>query len=431
MKALSHRKQQKGAVLILVTVALFTLLGFTALALDGGYLLLNKTRLQDVVDISALSGAKTLSSPDLEDSTHDKAIDAVYNTVRAILDGDGFGNVLVDRDTLEESVVVEFSDQPVPFVVTSNASAKYIRVRMESVPVTQFFSKMFSDIWQVRVSAVAGPVYPTKSGKICDVIPLLMCASNPEDANFGYKMTEVEGDDKQQGDVVLIKSPAPGSPNMGPGNFQAISLDPNGNSNYRDDLAAGRCIEIDHEYGLDTNAGGNTGTTRQGINTRFGIYNSGPYNQNDGYYSDCTLSNKPFLNYDTSAMAGGAAAILSEGDLNNIQLYSEYVQGDANTEANKGYAGNGQCIPGRRIVKIPVASCSSSGGSHTVTIIGVAGVFLNQHVALPGSGGQGNNQYVIGEFIKKYGVDGTGYQDEEGGGAFRLVLFKDSDSGDS
>jgi Flp pilus assembly protein TadG len=126
-------------VLILVTVALFTLLGFTALALDGGYLILNKNRLQDAVDSAALSGAKTLSLTDKDDSAHDHARDAVEDTLRAILTGPGFERINVDLENLFSSVSVEFSNDPVPFVATNNSSARFIRVSMERVPVNQFF----------------------------------------------------------------------------------------------------------------------------------------------------------------------------------------------------------------------------------------------------------------------------------------------------
>ena len=54
-------ERQQGAVAILLTVAMVALLAMAGLALDGGHLLLNKTRLQNAVDAAALSGAKTLS----------------------------------------------------------------------------------------------------------------------------------------------------------------------------------------------------------------------------------------------------------------------------------------------------------------------------------------------------------------------------------
>src|SRR3990167_7694831 len=53
-------KRQGGAVIVLVAVAMAAMLLMAALALDGGHMLVNKTRLQNSVDAAALSGAKTL-----------------------------------------------------------------------------------------------------------------------------------------------------------------------------------------------------------------------------------------------------------------------------------------------------------------------------------------------------------------------------------
>ncbi|BBN56859.1 hypothetical protein TRE132_49840 [Pseudomonas chlororaphis subsp. aurantiaca] len=54
-------RQQRGAMLVLVVIALAAMLLMGALALDGGHMLVNKSRLQNAVDAAALSGAKTLS----------------------------------------------------------------------------------------------------------------------------------------------------------------------------------------------------------------------------------------------------------------------------------------------------------------------------------------------------------------------------------
>ena len=53
-------QRQRGAVIVLVVIALAAMLLMAALALDGGHMLVNKTRLQNAVDAAALSGAKTL-----------------------------------------------------------------------------------------------------------------------------------------------------------------------------------------------------------------------------------------------------------------------------------------------------------------------------------------------------------------------------------
>lgn len=49
-----------GSVMVLVTVALIVLVGFGALAVDGGSLYLTKSKLQNTVDAAALAGAQDL-----------------------------------------------------------------------------------------------------------------------------------------------------------------------------------------------------------------------------------------------------------------------------------------------------------------------------------------------------------------------------------
>ena len=57
----STPRRQEGSVSVLMVIALAAMDMMAALALDGGHMMLNKTRLQNAVDAAALSGAKTLS----------------------------------------------------------------------------------------------------------------------------------------------------------------------------------------------------------------------------------------------------------------------------------------------------------------------------------------------------------------------------------
>lgn len=436
MKALPTPRKQKGAVLILVTVALFTLLGFAALALDGGYLLLNKSRLQDAVDAAALSGAKTLSSDEETVSTHANATSAALDTLRLILSKDGYGFMNVDSSELAAAVVVEFSDSPVPFQPTNNPDAEYIRVRMESVPVTQFLSQIATNIWQVRVSALAGPS-GSSPGEICDVIPLLMCAGSGD--NFGYKPADLKSSDPadHDGDIIVIKSPAPGSSEMGPGNFKAIRIGgSSGADDFREGLAGGHCIEIGEEFDFEvdtTEPGNNHGPTKQGINTRFDIYKgklkdpkSPPPGGDGDYYSDSVLSNLKVVDFSSTALNDGQSVKLTSQQLVDdkgrqiVQRYKDYVKKDLGF----GYkAPSGYSIDGRRLVKVPVANCSDEGGVSSVETVGIACMFLNQE-----ADGNGNDMYLAAEFVSECPSSGAG---GGGGNAPKLVLYNDSDSGDS
>ncbi|WMC11891.1 Tad domain-containing protein [Oceanimonas pelagia] len=484
MKALPHPNKQKGAVLVLVTVALFVLLGFTALALDGGYLILNKNRLQDAVDAAALSGGKTLSLTDEDKNTQAEAEKAVRETLKAIFQGEGFQKMNVDTTKLAETVAVEFSLKPVPFDPIDDPTAKYLRVRMETVPVTQFFSQLMVDVWQVRASAVVGSLAPEKGTEICDVVPLLMLVDQNDvgTEGYGYKMASAE----EPGDIMVIKSPAAGEPNMAPGHFQALRLgEQKGADAYREGLASGYCISLDEDYEVDeckegdsnctltvTNGeqGNMAGPTRQGLNTRFNIYNPGKFKKplvapddpnasESDFYSDCTLSKSGVLDFKDNNLVGYLEVLLNDGSttkdemlsllsekkedsslkanevkaiddyikaINGMQLYSDYK--NPLSERNKKYEVKGNdhgCLDSRRIVKVPVA-VGGEGVGKNIPVIGVACIFLNQQVT-----GNGLSQYIVGELIPECGADGDGTDDDSGFSQPRLVLYNDTGSEDS
>ncbi|WP_417607571.1 pilus assembly protein TadG-related protein [Oceanimonas baumannii] len=442
MKALPNQRKQKGAVLILVTVALFVLFGFTALALDGGYLILNKTRVQDAVDSAALSGAKTLSLPDY--NTHADAIDAVEATLAQILGGEGFEQVDIDVEALSETVEVEFSLEPVPFTPSENEDARYIRVSLSSVPVRQFFSQLLVDVWQVRASAVAGASATIKDP--CQIIPLMMCVNDenppspdaiPEDYNYGFNPS----DETSRGDVVMIKSPSNSTP-VGPGNFLAVDLDgANGAAGYGDGLAGAlndaSCISPGES--ITTKTGNMSGPTEHNFNTRFGDYSgemgkyepSSPYDGSDAYYADCSVPqldpNVVELTEDDFVTTGGSTILPPTSDkYSQLQSYEDYI----NDPSTSKMPTTAYCLPKRRMVKVPIGDCSNpidkGNGKHEVASLGTMCMYLSQRV----TDGPGNEKYIVAEFVKNCTAEGSGYTNLENG-PDRLVLYKNSGSGDS
>ncbi|WP_417614959.1 pilus assembly protein TadG-related protein [Oceanisphaera sp.] len=466
MKALSHRKQQKGAVLVLVTISLFVLLAFTALALDGGYLLLNKNRVQDAVDSAALSGAKTLNLIDKAASTHDKARDAVEDTLRAILTGPGFKQVNVDLNNLATQLDVEFSIDPVPFSPTTDSSAKAIRVRLNTVPVDQFLSQLLVDTWQVRASAVAATAADKTKEQI---IPLLMCAEKTnmnsiESGDFGFNTTKRDGSGNP-GDIIVIKRAAQGDNPVGPGNFLGLDFkcydndpdanctsDPNGGggSLYKDALSGKLFVNSQVSAGdtITTLPGNKVGPTEGGLNTRFNIYDddmkknkpTGDVGSGDpAYYPDCKL---PSHLVDNDNKTNGV--VFDKSDFTSISedgsgslILSDSNDKYASLEKYKDYAGKSKnsydfCDDERRVVKVPVADCSNSlnkkpcTGNCNFEVLGISCLFLNQEVTTH-NGAKGKTQYVVAEKIQ-CGPNNSGLY---GGGSERIVLFDDTDSGDS
>ncbi|GAA3722580.1 pilus assembly protein [Oceanisphaera sediminis] len=445
MKALSHRKQQKGAVLVLVTIALFTLLGFTALALDGGYLLLNKTRVQDAVDSAALSGAKTLTKKPADGNTHDDARDAVLNTLQTVFAGDGFSQVNIDTNNLAAAVTVQFSEEVVPFISTTDEAARFIRVRLDTVPVTQFFSQLLVDSWQVSSSAVAGPEVGsnTEDNK---VIPLLLCAKDPDDiegdGSFGFN----ESTETEQGDVIVIKTNHHKKAPVGGGNFLGLALEGTGANVFRNALAGDLTDKSIVVVGQDvTTEPGNMTGPALGLNTRLNEFNSplsAPDEQptmagSEAFYPDCKQPAPDSLTFDNEdfgfgdpGLPGSGNVSLQDGDADgdginekeHLQSYPEYFSGTDTVDINSST--DGKCIDDRRIVKVPVGNCDPGcNGRCDIPVVGVACMFLNQKVT-----GNGSSQYIVAEKIAGCGLGGS---NPGASNSFKLVLYKDSNNGDS
>ncbi|WP_375057910.1 pilus assembly protein TadG-related protein [Zobellella sp. DQSA1] len=440
MKALSHRKQQKGAVLILVTVALFVLLAFTALALDGGYLLLNKTRVQDAVDSAALSGAKTLD----DGGSHADAEQAVYDTLSTIFTGEGFSAVNVDIDNLADAVTIEFSTTVYPGFTDApgDPDARYIRVILDTVPVTQFLSQIVLDVWQVGASAVAGASPPIENP--CQLIPLLMCAGDLENKNSpDYTFGFTPSDENDRGDILVIKAPNHNATSaVGPGNFLALDFgDVGGGANeFRDGLAGnihdGQCSTLLEDGELRTKTGNMVGPTETGLNTRFGEYSGNmrepldaPTNGGaDAYYADCAVPNYAastgleLVNFNGTEFDNpdGTSSVLPEdsGLVSKLQGYNDYFNNVHSTSPTTQH-----CLPKRRQVSVPVADCTGHNpGSTNLELIGFACMFLSQKV----TGSTGTTQFIVAEFVKNCTSEGGGFSDSTSG-LDRLVLYKDPD----
>ncbi|GAA3532910.1 pilus assembly protein TadG-related protein [Zobellella aerophila] len=427
-RTLSHPRQS-GAVLVLVTVALFVLLAFTALALDGGYLVLNKTRVQDAVDSAALSGAKTLSGTAAQGNSHDDARTAVYDTLQAVFTGDGFSQVNIDTSNLAAAVTVEFSEEVVPFIPTTDEAARFIRVRLNTVPVTQFFSQLLVDTWQVGSSAVAGPLSGT-SAEDNRVIPLLMCAKDLDDQdNFGFNPSTPDA----QGDVIVIKTNHHKKAPVGGGNFLGLALEGTGANVFRNALAGDLTDKSVVVVGQDaTTEPGNMIGPALGLNTRFNEFKSPlsapsdppTYGGSEAFYPDCSQPAPSALTFDDidfgyDVASAGNVTLTDQVKLAHLQSYPEYYNGQ-----NVNPAQPSNCVDNRRIVKVPIGNCTPGcNGRCEIPVVGVACMFLNQKVT-----GKGNSQYIVAEKIANCGLGGTtpGNSNTD-----KLVLYKDSDNGDS
>ena len=405
--------RQRGAVMVLTVIAMASILLMGALALDGGHMLLNKTRLQNAVDAAALSGAKTLQQVFGSGNASTQTRDAALNTLLLNANAAGNGELItgIGGGGIGAFAVVELSNSVYgPFAFPGPVDAKYVRVTVPDYPLSGFlwgFAQVFSGggLGDKAVAAIA-TAGPSPSASPCKIEPIMVCgdpnddpADNGGTSYWGYGF----------GDLEVLKSAAGNEPAIGPGNFQLLRLDDAAGANdLRQALAGGinKCNVVDDE--VPTEPGNTVGPVAQGLNTRFGVYNGPGMNATD-YPPDWVVQENPNrLTYNDSTAPpqveyGGVPVTSSGGDL-NAGATALYDLNDWLTDST-ACAVSGSC-PGvfeRRMLNIVIGNCDGeSGGQVDVPVLDFGCFFLLQTIAQ-----QGNQAQVFGQFVKE--CEGDGY----------------------
>lgn len=395
---------QRGAVMVLVVIALAAMLLMGALALDGGHMLLNKTRLQNAVDAAALSGAKTLSQVSGVPTGYLTAVAAARNTLASNAYADGNGEL---ADAFNDLVInVEFSDTVYgPFFNPPvSTDPRYVRVTVPDYPLVGFLwgvLNMFGSGDLEKAVAAIATAGPSPSTNPCRIEPIMVCGDpaqyDPANGNFwGYGF----------GDLEVLKSAAGSDPEIGPGNFQLLRLDgAAGADDLRKALAGGidKCNVVGEE--AETEPGNQTGPVAQGLNTRLGVYN-GPVSADDyppdwvtGFTSPRTTYNDSTSNVEHE----GEVVNSSGGDLSTSSTdlfdYNDWLAASAACAAS----GTCQGAYERRILTLVMGNCDgASGGQTSVPVLGFGCFYLLQTVKQ-----QGTEAQVFGQFISE--CEGDGY----------------------
>jgi len=405
--------RQRGAVMVLIVIALASMLLMGALALDGGHMLLNKTRLQNAVDAAALSGAKTLQQVTGSGNSSSLTRDAALNTLR--LNADAAGNGELDAGIGTGGVgafaIVELSNSVYgPFSFPGPVDASYVRVTVPDYPLAGFFwnfAQSFSagNLGDKAVAAIA-TAGPSPSAAPCKIEPIMVCgdpnddpAENGGDSYWGYGF----------GDLEVLKSAAGNDPEIGPGNFQLLRLDGSAGANdLRTALAGGieKCNVVEDEVG--TEPGNTVGPVAQGLNTRFGVYNGPGMNATDYPPDWVTEFNDPKMTYNDSTSPPrvehqGQEVISDGGNLvaGGTALYdlNDWLADSAACAASGSCEGAYE----RRMLNIVIGNCDGvSGGQVDVPVLDFGCFFLLQTVAQSGVEAQ-----VFGQFVKE--CEGDGY----------------------
>jgi hypothetical protein len=413
--------RQRGAVLVLFMAGLIAILAVAGLALDGSHQMLNKTRLQNAVDASALAAARVLDQTNDTDAARTEALRMFADNA------DDAGNREMNNRAGSITVAVEFSQTVNPFA-PGTSPPEYVRVRATGFTMPAWLTQVIGiDTKTVAASAVSGPS-PTIVNA-CKLVPLIICGDEAAGApNYGYE------DDQ----LVALKSGSQGDgpDDIGPGNYQWAALGASGADAQRDALAGGYegdCIGPGTQ--VPTEPGNMAGPARDAIGTRFNIFKGTMKGTEDKFPSDViTDQPEPPLKFDPDnssiTQAGNPVSPLTEAS----QIDFNYDDYTAALEAGQydvpPESAGGKGRSGRRILPVVIAKCDGlANGRSEVEALGVGCFFLLQEMPTSSTG---KESYIFGEFVESCNANGTaGPEPTVIPGPYLIQLYKDSGSHDS
>ena len=444
-------RRQRGAVMIIFAIGMLAILAMTGLAIDGSHMLLNKTRLQNMVDSSALAGARVINNANNLAAARQTAQQMLIDNANAAgnrefalaLGGFAAGGpnqcgVQADGNV---HVCVQFSStypdfDPASWDPTPGA-LNYVRVAVSGYTLPNYFVQVLSLFGYdpqktISASAIAGPSPPLDSegadSPTCNMVPIIMCGNKAagEDNDWGFPTDRL---------FTMKYGPIQGgcTAPAGHGNFQLADIQGGGAAAVRDQLAGGtECVDLGGFVDTKT---GNVASIRDALNTRFGDYR-GAFNDPAAYPADVNTNEPdPPMEYVENDKKDCSDDEIHQGNDNPVAYPGDIDFNHTNyTSQNQGGFPNPNGVEGRRYLRTIVADCTvdhgSGGAGHgkqNFEVLGAACMFLSQR--LPQSGGE---SFIFGEFLESCGAAGNpGNTDPSGSGLYRIQLYHDFSSFDS
>ncbi|MDP3848068.1 MAG: pilus assembly protein TadG-related protein [Pseudomonas sp.] len=403
-------EQQRGAVLVMVVIAMAAMLLMAALALDGGHVLVNKTRLQNTVDAAALSGAKTLTqvfgTANAATSTRSAALATLSLNANASGNSELAAAMAAAGGAGAFAVVELANNVSGPFSFPGPADASFVRVTVPTYSLTGFFWNFAQSFGNGTVPAKAIAALATagaSSSSACELAPLMVCGDPAlPDTNWGFGM----------GQLTVLKTAKNNTSGIGPGNFQLLDFGAGGQT-VRELLAGGGMLCPEVGDNVATKPGNTVGPSVQGFNTRFGEY-LGPMSGTEALYPPDLVTTYDQLNNGKAALTvdlsndsvsylgAGGGQVSSDPDGNmsssgNAGLFdlNDWKSGSASCVATPGSSGcQTSGAYGRRMLTVVIGQCSGTdGGTASVPVLGFGCFFTLQ--PMDQSGGQA---WLLGQF---------------------------------
>jgi Flp pilus assembly protein TadG len=259
-------KKQRGTVVVVVTIALPILLLIMGLALDFGHVFVNKTRLQNALDATALSAA-TVINKNVKNGTG-PATTAGKETFTQFIAASGNGEL---NGLKPGDLVFDYSRTLNPWGTFDAATDSFAYVRVTSngmlnvTPMLIQVTNQFTDDLAVPAVSTAGPV-----GNNCELVPLVICpkAGAPTGCDeSGCNGIPFHTKVCLKGGTEAAKDGSCQDPSLPTGNFGLLRFDGFAGGNDIKNLLAGTVNTCSNNPTWEN--GNKVGPVSQGIETRF------------------------------------------------------------------------------------------------------------------------------------------------------------------
>ena len=422
--------QQTGSVIVLFVISLLALIIMASLALDGGHLLLNKGRLQNLVDAAALHAAKEINqgATQAEASIAAKALLLINlghidqsELARAI----DFGEV---DDTSTAVLTIEYAEFPDPFLPDEPADEKpYVKVSLTQLTLDNFLANVFDFNKRISATALAGPSTAIKNC-FTNLVPMTVCGEKGKD-NFGLTLNK----------LYVLKASSKPTDAIGPGNYQLIKLDSDGKDAVRTALAGEKnetpiCFSKgEGNESVPTETGVAAGPVTQGLNTRMGTWKGAGVNSIDHPR-------------DENICQGITIDLDDEGNISEEESEKAYRALSYDTDNKNSELGNRACptLPektlsgdiryaeegiGRRILNVVISDCDEKiNGSNNLDFLGAGCFFLTQSVRAKRAR---DIMWLVSFFTSVPGGGKASLEPVDEPGPYKMVLYHAPGSKDS
>jgi Flp pilus assembly protein TadG len=328
-------RDEVGAVLVYVSLALTVFLGFAALVIDGGRIFATDTEMQSAADALALAGAAELDGNADAQARADLAMANLVQNDQRFAEGasaiTGFSRRFLSA--------LPDDDQPLSdaTVATDDTDTRFVEVTLTTRDVDSIFATAIGAEDDTPTGAVAVAGF---TQAVCKFTPLFMCNPYPTEEALLDKLADWDNPSNADRRRLINLKKWSGNGQLSPGNFGFLDAPgQHGAAALRNGIAVDTPQSCFSQTGVDLHQG-NVASVRQALNTRFDLY-EGSYNnkKNDVAYRPAMDVVKGYT------VQSGNACNQNDLDLTNAQALPNDTNWTqlANTTGARWGDGNWDC----------------------------------------------------------------------------------------